>query len=148
MAVNYRVINCEPRFVFEVLANGWAYPSWVVGAARIRDVDDGWPQPGAEIHHSFGIWPALLNDRTSMLEWDPPRHALMKARGWPIGEAHVAIDVRERSGVSNVRMIEDITAGSARFVPKLARDTATHARNTETLRRLAYLAEGYAHRDK
>ena len=46
MAVNYRVMNCEPRHVFDVLANGWVYPSWVVGASRMRDVDEGWPRPG------------------------------------------------------------------------------------------------------
>jgi hypothetical protein len=148
MAVNYRVMTCEPRHVFEVLADGWLYPSWVVGASRMRDIDESWPLPGAEIHHSFGVWPMLLDDMTSMLEWDPPRHALIKARGWPIGEAHVAIDVRERAGISNVRLTEDITAGPARFVPKPIRDAATHARNTETLRRLAYLAEGHAERSQ
>ena len=146
MAVNYRVMKCEPRHVFEVLADGWLYPGWVVGASAMRDVDEGWPQAGARIHHSFGVWPMLLNDMTSMLEWDPPRHALLGARGWPIGEAHVAIDVRQRGSTSNVRLTEDIVAGPARFVPKLARDAATHARNTETLRRLAYLAEGRAPR--
>ena len=144
MAVNYRVMNCEPGYVFDVLADGWLYPSWVVGASRMREVDAEWPLPGSTIHHSFGVWPMLLNDRTAMLEWDPPRHALMKARSWPIGEAHVTIDVRESGGISNVRMIEDVIAGPARFVPRPARDAAIHARNSETLGRLANLAEGYA----
>jgi hypothetical protein len=148
MAVNYRVMQCEPRHVFDVLANGWVYPSCVVGASRMRDVDEGWPQPGTAIHHSFGVWPMLLDDTTSMLEWDPPRHAMMKARGWPIGEAHVTIDVRERSGVSNVRMIEDVVSGPARLIPGPVRETGTHARNSETLRRLAYLAEGYAKNER
>jgi hypothetical protein len=148
MAVNYRVMNCEPRHVFDVLAKGWVYPSWVVGASRMRDVDEGWPRPGTNIHHSFCAWPMLLDDTTSMLEWDPPRHALIKALGWPIGEAHVAIDVRERGGISNVRMVEDVISGPARFIPGPARDAATHARNAETLRRLAYLAEGYAKNER
>jgi hypothetical protein len=148
MAVNYRMMNCEPRHVFDVLADGWVYPSWVVGASRMRDVDAGWPRPGTKIHHSFGVWPMLLNDATSMLEWDPPRHALLKARGWPIGEAHVAIDVRQRGAISNVRMVEDVVSGPARFIPGPAREAATHARNSETLRRLAYLAEGYAKNER
>jgi hypothetical protein len=148
MATNYRVMKCEPRHVFEVLANGWVYPSWVVGASRMRDVDEGWPQPGTRIYHSFGVWPMLVNDTTSVLEWDPPRHALLKARGWPIGEAHVAIDVRERGGISNVRMVEDAISGPARLIPGPARDAAIHTRNSETLRRLAYLAEGYAKNER
>ena len=56
----------------------------------------------------------------------------------------MTIDVRESGGISNVRMIEDVIAGPARFVPRPARDAAIHARNSETLGRLANLAEGYA----
>ncbi|MEO6826211.1 MAG: SRPBCC family protein [Microbacteriaceae bacterium] len=144
MAVNYRLLRCEPRYVFNVLADGWLYPSWVAGASRMRDVDKDWPAPGARIHHSVGVWPVLLNDTTSMLEWDPPRHALFKARGWPIGEAHAAIDVRERRDGCVVRMIEDVVAGPARFIPAPIENILTYQRNTETLRRLAYLAEGHA----
>lgn len=144
MAVNYRFLRCEPRYVFNVLEDGWVYPSWVVGASRMRDVDEEWPQPDARIHHSVGVWPVLLNDATSMLEWDPPRHALLKARGWPFGEAHVALDVRARTDGCVVRITEDVVAGPARFVPAPLRETATFLRNTETLRRMAYLAEGHA----
>ena len=44
--------------VFAVLSNGWLYPSWVVGASRIRAVEAAWPAEGAKIHHSFGIYPS------------------------------------------------------------------------------------------
>ena len=144
MAINYRVIRCEPRHVFEVLANGWVYPSWVVGASRMRDVDEGWPQPGTQIHHSVGVWPMLLNDTTSVLEWDPPRHALLKAQGL----AHRGGDVGDRR--ARTRQDEQRADDRrhrfrpARFVPGPVREAATHARNSETLRRLAYLAEGIA----
>src|SRR3712207_7075993 len=36
MAVNFRHLDCTPEDVFSVLADGWLYPSWVVGASRIR----------------------------------------------------------------------------------------------------------------
>ena len=29
--------------VWAVLADGWSYAGWVVGASHIRDVDTGWP---------------------------------------------------------------------------------------------------------
>jgi hypothetical protein len=32
-----------PVQVFVVLADGWSCSSWVVGASRIRAVDDAWP---------------------------------------------------------------------------------------------------------
>ena len=56
--------------------------------------------------------------------------------------------MRERGTASNVRMIEDVVSGPARFVPGPVRDAATHARNSETLRRLAYLAEGLAKNER
>jgi uncharacterized protein YndB with AHSA1/START domain len=148
VAVNYRPFDCPPEKVFAVLADGWLYPSWVVGASRIRRVDESWPAQGSAIHHSVGVWPALIDDSTSVLEWDPPRHVLLKARGWPIGEAQIAIDVKPRGEGCVVRITEDATAGPGRFVPSFVRDAAIGARNTETLRRLAYLAEGGAGADR
>jgi hypothetical protein len=148
MAVNHRPMNCTPEQVFAVLADGWLYPTWVVGASRMRGVDDSWPSVGSTIQHSVGVWPVLLNDSTVLLEWDPPRHAMLKARGWPAGEAHVAIDVQPRGNGCVVRITEDVVAGPARLVPKILSDAAIHARNTETLHRLAYLAEGGAGGDR
>ncbi|MGO4692382.1 SRPBCC family protein [Glaciibacter sp. 2TAF33] len=144
MAVNHRRMNCAPEQVFTVLADGWLYPTWVVGASRMRGVDDSWPGVDSTIHHSVGVWPALLDDSTVLLEWNPPRHAMLKARGWPAGEAHVAIDVQPRGNGCVVRITEDVVAGPARLVPKILSDVVIRARNTETLHRLAYLAEGGA----
>jgi len=144
VAINHRTMSCPPESVFAVLADGWLYPSWVVGASRMRDVDPAWPTAGSVIYHSVGVWPALIDDTTSVLEWDPPRHALFKARGWPLGEAHVALDVKARGDGCVVRITEDATAGPGRFVPSLLRDPAIKIRNEETLRRLAFLAEGGA----
>lgn len=144
MAINYRLMSCTPTQVFEVLADGWLYPSWVVGASRMRDVDEAWPTPGSRLHHSVGVWPLLIDDTTSVLELNAPRHLLLKARGWPLGEAHVAIDVRERPAGCIVRITEDAVAGPMRFLPGPVLDAMVHARNVETLRRLAYLAEGAA----
>jgi len=144
VAVNHHTMNCPPENVFAVLADGWLYPSWVVGASRMRAVDATWPEAGSGIHHSVGVWPALIDDSTSALEWDPPRHALFRARGWPVGEAHVALDVRARGNGCIVRITEDATAGPGRFVPLFLRDSAIRMRNVETLRRLAFLAEGGA----
>ncbi|MDJ0377179.1 SRPBCC family protein [Cryobacterium sp. PH31-L1] len=144
MAVNYRRFDCTPEQVFAVLENGWLYPTWVVGASRMRDIDASWPAVGSRIHHSVGIWPALIDDTTSVLEWNAPRHVMLKARGWPMGEAHVSIDIQDHPNGCLVRITEDIVAGPARLVPTPLSDLAIGYRNTETLRRLAYLAEGHA----
>ena len=144
MAVNVRRFDATPEQVFAVLADGWLYPSWVVGASRIRAVAPDWPAPRAELHHSVGVWPFLLNDKTVLLEWDPPRRAVLQAHGWPIGEAQVTIEVAPRGAGCVVRIMEDAAEGPGRLIPEIVRRVILHIRNRETLRRLAYLAEGSA----
>jgi hypothetical protein len=142
MSINYRRLRCAPERVFEVLADGWVFPSWVVGASRMRYVDDAWPTPGSQLHHSFGVWPVLLDDETTMLEWDPPRHAVMQPKGWPIGEAMVTIDVKPRHDGCVVRIMEEAVRGPGSLVPAPLLDIPLFALNIETLKRLGYLAEG------
>ncbi|WP_375424157.1 SRPBCC family protein [uncultured Friedmanniella sp.] len=144
MATNHGTASCSPEAVFAVLADGWLYPTWVVGASRIRDVEASWPAEGAKIHHSFGVWPLLINDSTSILEWDPPRRAVLKARGWPMGSAKVVLEVEPTPSGCRMTLQEDAIEGPGTLLPKPARDALIHVRNTETLRRLTYLAEGRA----
>jgi uncharacterized protein YndB with AHSA1/START domain len=137
-----RRLNCSPEQVFAVLNDGWTYPLWVVGASRIRDVDHGWPAPGSKLHHSFGVWPALIDDTTEVLDIEPGRRLVLEARGWPIGAARVEITVEADGDGSLVSILEDATAGPARLIPEPIRQPAIDFRNRETLRRLGYLAEG------
>ncbi len=144
MATNTCTASCPPDAVFDVLADGWLYPSWVVGASRIRDVETSWPAADAKIHHSFGIWPALIDDSTSVLEWEPPRRMVLKARGWPMGAAKVELDVEPTPAGCRITIREDAIEGPGTLMPKPVRDAMIHVRNVETLRRLCYLAEGRA----
>jgi hypothetical protein len=142
MSSTVRAMRCSPDAVFAVLADGWLYPSWVVGASRMRDVDAAWPQPGARLQHSFGVWPMLLNDETVVREWDPPRRMVMSPKGWPAGEALVTIDVKPRRDGCVVRIQERAQKGPATVVPSALLDLYLRARNTEALRRLSFIAEG------
>jgi len=142
MSTNVRVMNCSPEDVFAVLADGWLFPTWVVGASRMRDVDAAWPQVGSKLQHSFGVWPALINDETTVLEYDPPRRLVIQPKGWPIGEARVTLEVKRRPEGCVVRITEEAVEGPGSFVPKPVLDVPLFIRNVETLRRLAYIAEG------
>jgi hypothetical protein len=129
--------------IWNVLSDGWTYASWVVGTSRVRAVDPHWPQPGARLHHSFGVWPLVINDHTEVLELDPGRRIRLQARGWPTGEATVEITTSPTEGSSTRLTIEeDVTSGPARLLPKPFRQVATVPRNRETLRRLSLLASG------
>jgi hypothetical protein len=141
MSRTTRFMSCTPADVFEILADGWSCASWVVGAARIREVDDTWPQPGSRIHHSVGLWPVLVDDTTSVLHIDRPHAIELKVRAWPTGEGTVRLECTVEEGGTRVVMTEDATNGPAKLIPRLVRDPMLDARNKEALRRLAFLAE-------
>ncbi|WP_235460172.1 SRPBCC family protein [Yonghaparkia sp. Soil809] len=142
MSVTVREMHCSPEAVFGVLADAWVFPTWVVGASRMRDVDGAWPEVGSKLHHSFGLWPLVIDDRTEMVEWDPPRRAVMQPAGWPLGEARVEIDVKPRGSGCVVRLVEFAVRGPGRLVPSPVADALLSVRNRETLTRLAHIAEG------
>ena len=142
MSTTTRSVSATPEQVWEVLSDGWLYPLFVVGASRMRDVDESWPAVGARLHHSVGTWPLLIDDTTEVLEVEEGRRLLLKARGWPAGEAHVDISLRPDGDATLVTMEEDATAGPGVLVPKPLRDAQLHWRNVEALRRLAFVVEG------
>jgi hypothetical protein len=148
MSTTTRIFHCPPEAVFAVLADGWTYPSWVVGASRMRAVDEDWPEPGSRIRHSVGVWPAVIDDETVVTEWDAPRRASFTAKGWPIGEARIIMEVRSHAEGCVVRMREYAIRGPMQYVPALLMDPAIDLRNREALKRLAYLAEGQWENDE
>ncbi|MFD6053343.1 SRPBCC family protein [Agromyces sp. NPDC060279] len=109
----------------------------------MRQVDSEWPAPGSELHHSVGAWPLLLDDRTVSLE-RTPTSLTVRAKGWPLGEARVRIEVRTSGDGCLVRLQEEPTRGPARWIPRPVREPALRLRNQEALRRLAFLSEGRA----
>lgn len=137
-----RLFDCAPEDVFAVLGDGWLYPTWVVGASRMRDVDPEWPAEGAVIHHSLGAWPILIDDETTSIDWSPPHRMKLRAKVGPLGRAIVVIEVKPRGEGCVVRMSEEPVAGIARRLPRVLWAPLLHARNEEALRRLSFLAEG------
>ena len=141
MSTNTRLIHATPEQVWDVLADGWLYPLWVVGASRMREVDDHWPAVGAQLHHSVGTWPLLIDDSTEVVDATPGAMLTLRARAWPTGEASVTIRLAAVGTETEVTIEEDAASGPARLIPKPARDLPLTWRNVETLRRLAYIAE-------
>jgi hypothetical protein len=144
MAKNVRILHCAPEAVFDVLGDGWLYTTWVVGASRLRKEEPGWPQVGNRLHHSFGVWPLVINDVTTSLEWDPPHRMVMQPKGWPIGEARVEVTVEPHPKGCKVTIVENPVAGPGAYVPNVIIQPLIWIRNRETLHRLGWVATGRA----
>ncbi|QBR93310.1 SRPBCC family protein [Nocardioides euryhalodurans] len=142
MTTNRRHVDAPPGKVWDVLADGWLYPLWVVGATRMRQVDETWPAPGAKLHHSAGVWPLVIDDTTEVLEVMPGAALRLKARGWPAGEAEVLLTLTPEGEGTLVEIREDAVSGPGRLMPAPLRSPLLTWRNRETLRRLASVAEG------
>lgn len=142
MSSNSRIVIAPLEVVWEILADGWLYPLWVVGASRVRNVDKSWPSEGSRIHHSVGSWPLLLDDNTEVLECKPGSLLRLRARAWPMGEAAVTLRVSASGADTEVTIEEDAVSGPATLMPAPLRNAGLKWRNVETLRRFAYLAEG------
>jgi uncharacterized protein YndB with AHSA1/START domain len=146
MSTTTRVMKATPDHVWDVLADGWLYPLWVVGATRMREVDEAWPTPGTKLHHSVGTWPLVLDDVTEVEESVPGARLVLNAHAWPAGRADVSLTLRAQGAETEVVMEEQAVSGPGALVPKVAQDPLLTWRNTESLRRLAFLAERRATR--
>lgn len=146
MSTVTQVFNSPAPEVWKVIADGWLYSGWVVGASRIRAVDAHWPEVDARLHHSVGAWPLIIDDSTKVAAVDPGKSLELIARGWPVGEAKVVITLEDLGSQCRVTIAEDAVRGPGLAVPKALRDPAISIRNRETLKRLELMAAGGAGR--
>ena len=135
-----RTTAADPAAVWAVLADGWRLASWVVGAARVDAVDDPWPAVGAGLRYGIGGWPAVLSGSAEVTGCRPGRELALHGRT-PFGGVDMQLVVVPSPSRCEVVMREDVVSGPARLVPQRVRAAAIAARNVETLRRLALLAE-------
>ena len=142
MTVVRRRTSAPPDAVYAVLADGWRYADWVVGAKTIREVDDTWPAVGSRFHHKVGVGPVELRD-SSVCEAVDPGHALsLRVKAFPAGAARVRIVLEPTGdGGTEIIMEEHPLEGFARRFDNPVQRAALRVRNIESLRRLARLAE-------
>ncbi len=136
-----RITDASADAVWSVLADGWKYAMWVVGASRIRAVDSNWPAPGSEIHHSVGLWPVLLDDTTTVLDSHPGRELQLRAHALPFGTGHITMRLQPLAHGCRIEMIEHAANKPFSWLPHSLQHAAVHPRNSEALHRLALLAE-------
>ncbi len=141
MARTSAVVDAPPEAVWAVLADPRSYEDWVVGSKEIRRWDPEWPAVGASFHHTFLIGPLPIKDRTTVLESEPPRRLVLRARARPTGIAHVVVHLTPEGGGTRVELAEWPVAGPPAAFSNPLQDFLINRRNDEALRRLKRLAE-------
>lgn len=137
MARNRRVIRgAAPRDVFDVLRDGWTYGDWVVGTRMIREVDEGWPSPGARLHYTAGWWPLRKDDVTTSQAYEPDGRLVLEANAWPAGTVGIVLSAETVPGGVAVTIDESPARGLLKTVNNPVLEGAVKLRNVETLRRL------------
>lgn len=125
-----------------MIADGWTYSQWVVGNSRMRAVDPRWPQPGSTIHHSIGVWPALINDSTVVESCTPEDELVLIANGRPFGKARITLRLHDREGGGCIiEMAEVPVSAPMKWLPDPIALAGVFPRNKETTWRLAAIAE-------
>jgi uncharacterized protein YndB with AHSA1/START domain len=135
-----RTVATTPDRVFAILADGWTYSGWVVGCSHIRNVDAGYPAPGTKIHHSVGVWPALIEDTTEVVEVEDGKRLVLEARVWPVGKAKVVFTLATQGDETVVTMEEESTSGPGKVMQNPITDPLLDRRNEESLARLFAMA--------
>ncbi|MCW2539541.1 MAG: polyketide cyclase/dehydrase [Frankiales bacterium] len=141
MATVSASIHAPADAVFAVLADGWSYSNWVVGTSHMRAVEAGWPAVGAKLHHAAGVWPMVTRDETVVEECEPGRRLVLNAKGRPMGEARVIIELEAMGDDTRVTMTETPIAGPGKWSNNPLSEAALGRRNKEALARLTAMAE-------
>lgn len=132
-----RTIPVTPDRVFAVLADGWVYSGWVVGASHVRNVDGNWPAVGARVHHTVGPWPFVVRDVTTVLSVEPDRRLELDAGIWAVGSARIVVTLTPVRNHTDVVMAEEAVSGPLSVVPRSLQAMVLRPRNRESLHRLA-----------
>lgn len=141
MATNTRHIDTSREAVWDVLSDGWTFSNWVVGNSHIRAVESEWPRVGARLFHASGPWPLVTRDETVVEKCQPNERLVLLVRGRPVGEARVVLELNDENNGCRVTMHETPIAGPGKWLHNPATEALLARRNTETLDRLAAVAE-------
>ena len=121
--------------VWEALVDVRTYPTWLIGARRIRRIDEGWPAPGTAFHHEVGVGgPFKIADRTRCLEIVPRQRLVLDVRALPLLHGKVTFELRDNGNGTVVDMEEHPIGVYRVLAPALA--PLTRARNSASLQSL------------
>jgi hypothetical protein len=78
-------------------------------------VDDDWPEPGSSFHHTVGVGPIVVRDKTTVVRVDAPHEIRLRAGLGPLGAAIVRFTLSARDGATCVEFAEEPEHGAVRL---------------------------------
>jgi uncharacterized protein YndB with AHSA1/START domain len=160
MSVNKMLVDAPPEAVFAVLADPAAYGAFVVGSKHVRRFEPTFPERGSTFHHTLGVGPFILRDKTCVEEVEENRRLVLLAHMRPFAVNRVAFTLRpvaegteagtevpgtEVPGTevpgTEVEVEEYAVKGPAAALWNPLFEAAMALRNQEMLRRLKRVAE-------
>jgi uncharacterized protein YndB with AHSA1/START domain len=139
MAVNEALLPVPRDTVWDLLADAFAYPRWVVGCDRTLVADSDWPAHGTTFDVRLAVGVTYVTRCTEVV---PGERIVLESSG-PLGAATVRIELADEGTGTRVRRTEDPAGITAplRLLPPA--HWAIRLRNHESLRRLRRLAEAH-----
>ncbi len=122
--------TASPDKVWEVLADGWRYPGWVVGASRMRAVDPAWPAPGARIHIRSDCGRSSSTTTPRFSRRIRGKSLTLLARAKAFGRARIEIQVRPDGVGSVIEMGEHLASPPMSWFPQSVVELAAGAAQT------------------
>lgn len=136
MSVQRISIEAAAENIFSVLLDPYTYPDWLVGAQRIRSVDESWPAAGAAFHHVVGFGPVKIADSTRINDVSAPHSLELNVRARPLGRARAHFTVfPQGSDRAEVSLEETPTTPVLRLLTPVV-DPGIAVRNDASLKRL------------
>lgn len=141
MAHNELLVHAPVEAVFAVLCDARAYQDFVVGSKKVRRFDPAWPEPGSELHHTVGVGPLGLRDKTTSVSCGEPTDLVVRPHVRPFVVTETHFHLEPRGGATLLAVDEHAVAGPLRPVWPGPLDGMMSLRNRLVLRRIARLAE-------
>lgn len=120
--------------VFDVVSDPGTYPAWLVGAEKMRDVDDDFPRPGSTFEHSVGAGPITIDDESESMAVEPDSKLVLRVHAGPF-HAIVELDLTDGPDHGTDVCLSERPVGWFAPLTPLLRPTL-QARNSASLAKL------------
>lgn len=141
MARTSRRLSAPVEAVFSVLSHPPNYGYFVVGTKTIRRFDPRWPQVDAVFHHTVGLGPLFLRDKTRVFKVEPPDHLILHAGMGPLSVNLVDFRLSPDPAGTVIVVEEYPIRGPLAKIWSPPLDAAMWLRNFLMLRRVERLAQ-------